>query len=173
MGCDIHIVLECKWGDKWVGTQLGYLSKKALDYTWEKYWEDDSVTAVKYDKPKYVKYLIGRRNYGFFNSLCGVRGQGSEFGYTDRGLPDDASDMSEMLLSEDDPDLHSHSWLTIRELVPCLAAHWGTEGKKPEEYVFERMASPDGNLYLATELVDEEINAENADEWRLVFAFDN
>jgi hypothetical protein len=147
MECDIHIVLERKCpvqgSKKWVG------------------WA------------RFVSYTLAQRNYAFFNALCGVRGSGSEFGHEPRGIPEDASDMTQACIGEDDGDLHSHSWLTIRELVPCLAAHWGDADKQPQEYVFERMAEADGNLYLATRLLDEDITAENADEWRLVFAFDN
>ena len=178
MGCDIHIVLERKDTKRgiWVGLHtMGYLSEKALRCSFKSYWDDSTVppTRIKHELPTYVSYLIDQRNYGFFNALCGVRGDGSEFGYTQRGLPDDASDLTLMKLPDDDNDLHSHSWLSIRELVPCLAAHWGPDDKKPEQYVFERMAAPDGNLYLAAELVDEAINTDNIDEWRLVFAFDN
>jgi hypothetical protein len=166
MGCDIHIVLERKDRDNvWIGwKQMTYMSTEAIKLTYTNY-------ETPHEMPRFVSYIIDQRNYSFFNALCGVRGPGSEFGYEPRGLPNDASRMTRMCLSEDDVDLHSHSWLSIKELVPCLAAHWGN--KKKEEYIFERMANEDGNLYLATQLVDEGIVNDNADEWRFVFAFDN
>ena len=166
MGCDIHIVLERKdRNGQWFGwKQLSYMETEALTFTYLNY-------ETTHERPRYVGYTIDRRNYEFFNALCGVRGEGSEFGYEPRGLPEDASPMVRECL-DDNVDLHSHSWLTIKELVPCLAAHWGGD-KKKEEYIFERMANEDGNLYLATQLVDEGIVSDNVDEWRLVFAFDN
>jgi hypothetical protein len=175
MGCDIHMVLERKTkAGQWYGWQrMSYLSEEALDYTYA-YKEDQSgAPEAPPRRPSYVGFIIDRRNYRFFNALCGVRGDGSEFGYECRGLPSDASAMSQEELSEEDADLHSHSWLTVRELLPALAAHWGKKDKKPEEYVFERMADPDGNLYLAVELLDDRIGPLNVDEWRVVFAFDN
>jgi len=166
MGCDIHIVLERKNpSGGWVGwQQMGYLSSPALRFSYRDY-------EAKHERPAYVGYTVESRNYGFFNALCGVRGDGSEFGYEERGLPLDASSLADMLLVG--ADLHSHSWLSIRELIPVLAAHWRPKNKKPEEYVFERMADQNGNVYLAHDMLDENIDADNVDDWRIVFAFDN
>lgn len=176
MGCDIHIVLERKDSDGvWVGwKQLTYVNEAALTFAYDNAWSDNGVR-IEHERPRWIGHILKQRHYGFFNALCGVRGEGSEFGYEPRGLPNNASRMTRMCLREEDENLHSHSWLTIRELVPCLAAHWGkaVEGKEPEQFVFERMANENGNLYLATKLLGEEIDGATVDEWRFVFAFDN
>jgi len=101
-----------------------------------------------------------------------VRGDGSEFGYTSRGLPENASSLSQYRLSEDDPDLHSHSWLNMKELSGPLAAH-KAEANELAALVAERMGNAGFNLALLQSHVSDDIEPENIDEWRLVFAFDN
>lgn len=161
MGCDIHIVLERKDTDtdEWVGVRdYTSFSSKLLD-------------GVK-SEFGWFSYKLRHRDYSFFNDLCGVRGSGSSFGFEPRGLPDNASSLSLMCLSEDDPDLHSHSWLDMKQLSGPLAANKAPEGDVPA-LVVERMGNAGYNLKLLREWVDDEIDATNIDEWRLVFAFDN
>lgn len=168
MGCDIHIVLERrneKRGE-WVGVQTFTGYKKTLfDNRFPKAAEGE------YDSP-WIWFKLRRRDYSFFNALCGVRGDGSEFGYTSRGLPENASSLSQYRLSEDDPDLHSHSWLNMKELSGPLAAH-KAEANELAALVAERMGNAGFNLALLQSHVSDDIEPENIDEWRLVFAFDN
>lgn len=163
MGCDIHIVLERKNTDtgEWVGVRdyRGF-SAKLLDI------ERGEGTY------EYAWFTLCLRDYSFFNDLCGVRGSGSSFGFYARGLPEDASALSLMRLSADDPDLHSHSWLDMKQLSGPLAANKAPEGDVPT-LVMERMGNSGYNLGLLREWVDDEIEDGTIDEWRLVFAFDN
>lgn len=89
MGCDIHCYLERKDGDRW-----------------------ELVDAVKID-----------RDYNLFGILAGVRNQGGWNPIaSQRGLPDDASEeLKAIEFSSTNPNdplsTHSHSWLTIAELI--------------------------------------------------------
>lgn len=163
MGCDIHIVLERRntETDEWVGVRSyrGFSTKLlSADF--------------KEGAFGYVWYKLKGRDYSFFNDLCGVRGNGSSFGFLPRGLPEDASALTHLELSEDNPDLHSHSWLDMKQLSGPLAANKVPEGEVAQ-HVVERMGNSGYNLKLLNEWVDDEIEDDNIDEWRLVFAFDN
>lgn len=160
MGCDIHIVLERRSSDlnKWVGVQTykGIASNLL----------DDSIK-TSYG---FAWFKLRNRNYDFFNDLCGVRGEGSEFGHTPRGLPDDASDLA-LMEFDNDSDLHSHSWLSARDFCGPLAAS-RYEGQELAVLIGERMAKG-FNLALLNDFVNDEIEEDTVDEYRLVFAFDN
>lgn len=169
MGCDIHIVLERfnKECDEWVGMRdYRGMTKKLTDLDPAAKQADSD-----YVSP-YIWFKLRARDYSFFNALCGVRGEGSAFGLTPKGLPEDASSLARFVLSEDDPDLHSHSWLDMKELSGPLAAEKG-DAAQLASYVTERMGNGGFNLQLLQDYVDDEIDAETIDEWRLVFAFDN
>lgn len=155
MGCDIHIVLERKDKDRdcWVGARsYKYFAKTLLAENYEGH---------------YAGFIIKQRNYAFFNDLCGVRGDGSKFGYTPKGLPEDASSMTLFELG-DDTDLHSHSWVTMQELHPVMAKHFGAA------LVKRRLTDQHAPDVLRT-YVDDDIGDAHAplEDWRLVFAFDN
>ena len=60
----------------------------------------------------------------------------------------------------------------MKELSGPLAAEKG-DAAQLASYVTERMGNGGFNLQLLQDYVDDEIDAENIDEWRLVFAFDN
>lgn len=161
MGCDIHIVLERhdKAHGVWVGVRsYSSFSAKLLqnvktDFSW-------------------TSYRLRERHYAFFNDLCGVRGDGSRFGFRPRGLPKDASSLTQLRLDEDDPDLHSHSWLDMKELSGPLVACKIDEAQQAA-LIAERMGNAGYNLSVLNEWVDDDITDEDIDEWRLVFAFDN
>lgn len=169
MGSDIHIVLEKRTesGD-WYG---------ARDFSG---FSSDIVTVynMKLDHEakgfRYVSYKLRSRDYAFFNDLCGVRGSGSRFGFTPRGLPKDASLMSQDLLSEDNPDLHSHSWLNMQELSAVLAVNKLESDEAIAASVVERIKNEVDEALLAkwVGIAPDEHNT-NWDQWRLVFAFDN
>lgn len=158
MGCDIHLVLERKdkERDRWVGVRS------------YRYFAASLLYRVKITS-NYAGYVLKQRDYSLFNDLCGVRGDGSEFGYEPKGLPDDMSDLTAMELS-DDSDLHSHSWLSMAELRPVMEKHFGPQlvaGRLKDEV----RAGAD----VLRTFVDDDIGDEYAPEenWRLVFAFDN
>ncbi len=161
MGCDIHLVLEVKnpKNDEWVGVRTyDYLRESMLNY-------HNEVT------PGLVGFQIKRRNYEFFDDLCGVRGNGSKFGFSPRGLPHNISSLTELVLS-DDTDLHSHSWLTMEELEPILIKHWN---ELAAVQVAAALAGDSWNSRkLINRLVDDDIgDVYPIDYYRLVFAFDN
>ncbi len=160
MGCDIHIVLE--YHDKEHGVWVGVRSYRSFS--------SKLLGGVK--SVSWVSYRLRARDYEFFNDLCGVRGDGSRFGYTPRGLPQNASSLSQLSLSEDDPDLHSHSWLNMKELSGPLVACKVDEAEQPA-LIAERMGNAGYNLSVLNEWIDDDITDEDIDEWRLVFAFDN
>lgn len=160
MGCDIHIVLEKRYdvkGEKhWVGVRrYNYMNKSILGHEFDK------------DGWPMIGYRIKSRNYDFFNELCGVRGGSSSFGYTPRGLPDDASHLSHAELG-DDIDLHSHSWLSMDELRPVLAKCFAPQLVKLR---FNGEQADPLRVLIEDDIGDDGGN--EAENWRLVFAFDN
>ena len=107
MGQDIHIVIEGKIGDKWVG-----------------FCNPDQLPSLEVDKGgRYPTLRVRWTVLWYF--MCGAGGWSEEarkdkFGnplFKSRGFPEDASDLSHYYLLRD--DLHSHSWLTIDEFMLC------------------------------------------------------
>lgn len=98
MGCDIHMVVEKKIGERWIGVHAFQRF-----YTREK-----RASAIP---------LACDRNYERFAALAGVRGDGPEA----RGLPDDLSDLAQLdggyYLGD-----HSFSWLPLRDAANIFAA---------------------------------------------------
>lgn len=143
MGCYIHLVLEKKDGQKWVGidTFNGHHVAK---------WR------VEKDKFDWFSPVARSRNYERFAALASVRGDGP----APKGLPFDASDTVALLSREWGGDGHSHSWVTLAEAVAIwLRTEHGElddiAKKYPESYFFGVDSQNDG------------------DEYRVVFWFDN
>lgn len=97
------------------------------------------------------------RNYERFAALAGVRGDGPE----PRGLPDDASETARYLADECGWDGHSHSWMPVKDAARIFAA---TEHAPPKP---ESTSSKCPAYYYFGAYDD------SADEFRLVFWFDN
>jgi hypothetical protein len=148
MGCDIHVVLEKKFGGKWIG--MRELSSMQIYLP---------VAEDNYAK-RYVFCNASSRNYGLFARLAGVRGEGPE----PKGMPEDASELARALY-DNNSDLHSHSWCTLEEYLEHLVAASSSparvlltdspEMKDPYVFFF--------NMYPP----------EDDEEYRVVFAFDN
>jgi hypothetical protein len=113
MGCDIHLFVEVRQQDgAW----------KSVD-EWET--EDD------YIHVPYKKSYYDGRNYDLFAILANVRnghgfagvktGEGFNPIALPKGLPDDVSEQVKQYSDRWDSDGHSHSWLTVAEL---LAFDW-------------------------------------------------
>lgn len=166
MGCDIHPVLEKRWKrdngtSKWVGLHdFPYTTIKEVRQNGEvvarNYWHSPPAQ---------------RRNYELFAKLAGVRGAGPE----PRGLPEDASDLSLMLLS-DCSDYHSHSWVMARDYVAAALSCEDDPAKlflnpDPKD---KRVCDPYG-YFLGIDGLSTEYGEphENPDDFRIVFTFDN
>lgn len=91
MGCDIHVVLERRWNNRWVG-----------------------VNKFEYSKPDRYRAYTRERNYQRFTALANVRGHG---GLDPRGLPKDISDLTAMEVDGWSGDGHSHSWVTLDDAL--------------------------------------------------------
>ncbi|MEI2419293.1 hypothetical protein V6O07_03395, partial [Arthrospira platensis SPKY2] len=101
MGCDIHLVVEQRYKDQWVGVRT-----------------DRSIPVAETGlfNGAALPPLIGDRNYGFFAALAGVRGKGPE----PVGFPTDASLSAQMMYYPYEGDAHSASWLPLKD----FAARW-------------------------------------------------
>ncbi len=100
MGCDIHIYVEKFDGKKWRSA--------------------DKWVQEEYDKTEVTNYpqVYEGRNYELFAILAGVRnGYGIKPIVERRGLPDDLSNEVSSTADHWIDDGHSHSWLTLKELV--------------------------------------------------------
>jgi hypothetical protein len=167
VGCDIHLVLEKRDPNRrhrrWVGIRDYRIFHASL--------LEQRQTTESVIPHVYACFHLSRRNYTYFNDLCGVRGDGSTFGYQERGLPQDASDLTQLVLG-DDNDLHSHSWLTMGELEPVLNKHWPELTSQSVAAALEGRRAPN----LIETLVDNHIGDDEYNDrklYRLVFAFDN
>jgi hypothetical protein len=157
MGCDIHIVIERKWEDRWVGVQMatGIPTKGYGDEGWD------------YHLP-----AVGQRDYAFFARLAGVRGDGPE----PNGLPDDMSDLAMMATEGWNGDGHSHGHLPLHE----FAMRWCAGNEKfMVEMAAERLQGDD-RLYSrllhkasAGACSYDPDYGPLPDEFRVIFWFDN
>ena len=148
MGCDIHFYVEKRINEKWETADKWYPDE-----------DDGSMSTSKWDKnfTRKAGPLYDGRSYDLFSILADVR-NGSGFAGVDtgdgfipidspRGLPEDPS--TEVLEASDDygSDGHSHSWLTVTELMDY---DWTKTTKKrgwvsPKEFArFYLKGKPDG-----------------------------
>lgn len=117
MGCDIHFYVECKEGEQWFSADEWTPNKY-----YEMYRESERPMTVEYERRMYTE-----RNYDLFAILANVRngrgfagiktGEGFKPIALPRGLP---ADVSPEVRGESDgwgEDGHSHSWLTVQELL--------------------------------------------------------
>lgn len=146
MGCDIHYVVERKFNNTWVGVYAKYETPSFLTRR-----EDGPAGdwSARYKRAP----VFSERNYGFFNLLAGVRG-GS--GVVPVGLPDDMSELANVISTEDGSDGHSHSWLSYREWCHRYALASG------------RALTENDRLDWIAGCDDEDF-----DNYRVVFWFDN
>lgn len=152
MGCDIHVVIEKKFGDKWIGMEL---CRSISHYPF------DSEKGELADKPGYIWHPARSRNYELFAKLAGVRGDGPD----PKGLPEDASELSHAVLPADDSDLHSHSWCSMEEYIRLLLE---TESNPAKVLLTDSVQLKDPYRYYFWMYAPEE-----GEEYRCVFAFDN
>jgi hypothetical protein len=102
MGCDIHM----------------YVEKKVKGIGWVRWQRTD---VEKHGEYSYVRdyYAYSKRNYRLFSILAGVRSEDRSVGpiVQPRGIPHDASREVKAEFELWDADGHSHSFLTLEELL--------------------------------------------------------
>ena len=149
MGADIHMVLERSTKEfGWVGIQT-FASMSIYNY---------AANEGKGRIDTYCSIVARNRNYELFAKLAGVRGDGPE----PKGLPDDASPLTLMKLSEENDDLHSHTWWMLEQALPLFAApHLGAQLLEPNAR---------NNAMRMFGLYEGE---DDAADYRLCIAFDN
>lgn len=91
MGCDIHIAIEQKVGDKWVMVNRAVSTNNAK-----------------------------KRNYERFCALAGVRCYGTDSGYEPTGIPLDVSDSTKLFIDEWGEDGHSHSCFSLSKFIETI-----------------------------------------------------
>lgn len=145
MGCDIHIVLEKKYADRWVGINN---------------FDSPPVEAFEHlpKKHNYFNWRVRGRYYDLFARLAGVRGVGPE----PRGLPPDISELTQMEVDMWGSDGHSHSWGMLEEvaglfLAACAPQHVLEKDREEASYA----------------LFGLDIYPEDAVDYRIVYWFDN
>jgi hypothetical protein len=120
MGCDIHMYAEVrnKKTNKW--EKVGKVFKNE--------WYDPEQKTKVYEEHGYewnaqfTDQPYDERNYDVFAVLAGVRRDATPIDKP-RGLPEDISDEVKQI-AENDPDGHSYSYLTLKEL---LSYNWKDE----------------------------------------------
>lgn len=154
MGCDIHIFVERRRGDKWE-TVSG--KDPMQDWYKKQYKKATNIESIKFYRERYEKsmnpcyknWICDTRNYRLFSLLANVRnGISIRFGEIStghrlvpisdpKGLPEDVTDIVKEEYEMWGCDSHSASYLTLKELID------GTKNKKifyrylvsKEEYV--------------------------------------
>lgn len=155
MGCDIHFVLERR-SDK-LGKWIGVFSSTVTPRLPMRSYDDHNLGTLSNCAP-----TVSGRNYKFFASLAGVRGDGPE----PNGVPDDASDLALVDIEGWGGDGHSHG-------------HCGFD-----EFYTKHMMTTDSSLYkkLVVEKLKGETsildrlfweNEEERAKYRFIFWFDN
>lgn len=119
MGCDIHFYVEKKEDGKWVSAD-----KWTVD-PWNE--GDPSYVDVKWEDSFYHD-----RNYALFGVLARVRDRSVTPIAKPRGLPEDVSPEVEARSDYYGVDGHSHSWLTLAEL---LAYNWQDAMSSPYSFL--------------------------------------
>lgn len=154
MGCDIHMVLEVKEGNKWVGiNSFSHLTHSAIELSGAIRGSDaESI---------FVFWKVRSRNYDLFGKLAGVRREGLE----PRGDPGDLSGMARIEIEKWGVDSHSHSYGLLSEIGPLFAQYYLDDKNKVRPNQIDAIL----NLFGVTNDYD----ADDLSKYRLVYWFDN
>lgn len=170
MGCDIHFCIEKKVttykdGDRvpvepvrWVGVYSTYETPLLISDSEPMPSSGTPIHGLTF----YGRYsAMRRRNYDFFASLAGVRGDGPE----PKGFPNDASELAWMMTNPEEDDDHSHSWDTLED----FAHKWILRQKD------ETVAASVANTLLGGDGLIEHVVGlwDNVHLYRVVYWFDN
>lgn len=115
MGCDIHLFTEVKKTIN--GTEMWINSDSWEINPYYRYGTDED---RKHERELDHKSIYRGRNYELFGILADVRGDGNPVISDPKGLPEDVSDVVKDESDRWGSDGHSHSYLTLRELVEYL-----------------------------------------------------
>ncbi len=155
MGCDIHMVLEKKVGEKWVGLHsFPYATTRNTGSGNDKY----PITTGS-------GWMARERDYDLFADLAGVRGD-STTGNKPRGEPDDISDLGRLMIDRDGGDGHSHTHMLLTEAWPLFVIH------KLGGSIFDTMRKELGMSMFGFEDFDTD-ETPDTDNYRLIIWFDN
>lgn len=158
MGQDIHMVIEAKFGDKWVAI-----------------CDPDKLPATR----KRTYAICSDRWYSLWYYMCGagrwpaaMRSESHGLALFDpRGLPPDISELSQIKFSKEGmgDEYHTHSWLTLNEFVTCYQVAYENATKEdPVAY------PPRNNDFTPYDIIGDLFGYRYyASEIRFVFAFDN
>lgn len=120
MGADIHFTIEHRDphdGLGWVGVFWSDALHSPPSYNHTAYDNNANISVEeqrrRMDAGVHPFGRLGRRDYGFFARLAGVRGDGPE----PNGVPSDASALTQRCVMRWEGDGHSHVHMTLREFV--------------------------------------------------------
>lgn len=150
MGCDIHMVLEQKVGNHWIGQH--------------------KFRAIRDKERGWVGWRAIERRYPLFADLAGVRGEPEDTrGMAARGMPLDASPLARQFAEKWGNDGHSHTWRTAEDFAYLHAKHTDELTKILAEKVKGETRDP---LFdYAYELLG--LDDLPSEDYRLVIFFDN
>jgi len=110
MGCDIHLYTEIKHT---VNNKEIWVNSDNWKYN-PQYIKDN----VDGEYMLEVEPIYTHRNYELFSVLADVRNGGDmKYIVQPRGIPEDVSEITKVESDKMDSDGHSHSWLTLQELI--------------------------------------------------------
>lgn len=145
MGCDIHFVIE----------------KKRRDKKWEGVHNGDHAPCIG---SCWVSMRgLNERNYKFFASLAGVRGEGPD----PKGLPDGVSDMAKSEYNDWSLYVHSVSWDTWKDFID---KHHRAQS---DENLIEDAKRLVTEQELSAEENSKRYGCYDPSEYRVVYWFDN
>lgn len=163
MGCDIHMVLEQKSGDEWVGIHnYRIIEQQAVRMG----FDEQPIPSG------WITWRITDRNYRFFAELAGVRGEGS-LGNQPRGLPEDMSQLTRALAEEWGIDGHSHSHLSLIEFIQAYCAAAEETDKLVANKLQPTSESQEWFRNMVGLVTGITIYDEDYDNFRICFWFDN
>jgi len=129
MGCDAHPHIEVYKDGEWelVDEKRHYYDEIPLDENGR-----SDYGKLMSMQPRYM-VVLGGRNYTMFSVLADVRNDGSIVPlFAGRDVPDDISEGAWRII-EDDGDLHSHTYFTVKDLMDV---DWDSIGGREEMALF-------------------------------------
>jgi hypothetical protein len=145
MGCDVQMVLEQH--DK----ELGWVGIDAFRHR----------AGVNVGINKGFWPAATDRNYRRFAALAGVRGEGPK----PRGVPEDSSALTKLLVAECSGFGHSHSWLPLTDAIKIFLMRFYEREKPLDPKSYE--AKYPASFWFGVE------TTADMDNYRIVFWFDN